>query len=161
MVYQCKGGLSEGGRIQAFETIMAGQNMGHQNPGADKLSYNDSVTEGLLETYLDSLPHYSFGDVPLDAPIPVMWWRSVYSSTNGFAFESFMDELALSAGKDPLDFRRQHLWDGRYHALLAKLEEVSGWKNRGKNEGYGVAITECFTSIVGEVVKLRSTTFGL
>jgi isoquinoline 1-oxidoreductase beta subunit len=160
MVYQCKGGLSEGGRIQAFETIMAGQNMGHQNPGADKLSYNDSVTEGLLETYLDSLPHYSFGDVPLDAPIPVMWWRSVYSSTNGFAFESFMDELALSAGKDPLDFRRQHLWDGRYHALLAKLEEVSGWKNRGKNEGYGVAITECFTSIVGEVVKVSKKPDG-
>ena len=160
MVYQCKGGLYEGGRIQAFETIMAGQNMGHQNPGADKLSYNDSVTEGLLETYLDSLPHYSFGDVPLDAPIPVMWWRSVYSSTNGFAFESFMDELALSAGKDPLDFRRQHLWDGRYHALLAKLEEVSGWKNRGKNEGYGVAITECFTSIVGEVVKVSKKPDG-
>lgn len=160
MVYQCKGGLSESGRIQAFETIMAGQNMGHQNPGADKLSYNDSVTEGFLETYLNSLPNYSFGDVPLDAPIPVMWWRSVYSSTNGFAFESFMDELAVSAGKDPLDFRKQHLRDGRYHELVKKLEEVSGWKSRGKNEGYGVAITECFTSIVGEVVKVSKDASG-
>ncbi len=128
MVYQCKGGLSEDGRLEAFETIMAGQNMDHQNPGADKLSYNSSVTEGFLENYLESLPNYSFGDVPLDAPVPVMWWRSVYSSTNGFAFESFMDELAASAGKDPIDFRRQHLWGGRYHELLNKLEEVSGWK---------------------------------
>lgn len=160
MVYQCKGGLSEGGSIQAFETKMAGQNMGHQNPGADKTSYNDSVTEGFLDTYLDSLANYNFGDIPLDSPVPVMWWRSVYSSTNGFAFESFMDELAVAAGKDPLDFRRQHLWDGRYHELLKKLEEVSGWKTRGKNEGYGVAITECFATIVGEVVKVSKKADG-
>jgi isoquinoline 1-oxidoreductase subunit beta len=160
MVYQCKGGLNTEGRIQAFETKMAGQNMGHQNPGADKLSYNDSVTEGFLEPYLNSIPNYSFGDFPLDSPIPVMWWRSVYSSTNGFAFESFMDELAVAAGKDPLDFRRQLLWNPRYSDLITKLEEVSGWKSRGKNDGYGVAITECFSSIVGEVVKISKKADG-
>jgi isoquinoline 1-oxidoreductase beta subunit len=152
--------LNDGGRIDAFETKMAGQNMGHQNPGADKMAYNSSITEGFLETYFDSIPHYSFGDVPLESPIPVMWWRSVYSSTNGFAFESFMDELAVAAGKDPLDFRRQHFWSGRCHELVNKLEEVSGWKSRGKNEGYGVAITECFSSIVGEVVKVSKNSEG-
>jgi isoquinoline 1-oxidoreductase subunit beta len=160
MVYQCKGALSEHGSIAAFETRMAGQNMDHQNPGADKLSYNSSVTEGFLETYFDSIPHYSFGDIPLDSPIPVMWWRSVYSSTNGFAFESFMDELAVAAGKDPIDFRRQHLWDDRYHQLFNKLEEVSGWKSRGKNQGFGVSVTECFSSIVGEVVKVSKNASG-
>lgn len=160
MVYECKGALSADGRITAYETQMAGQNMGHQNKGADKMSYNDSVTEGFLETYLNSIPHYSFGDVPLDSPIPVMWWRSVYSSTNGFAFESFFDELAVAAGRDPIDFRRQHLWDERYHLLLNKLEEVSGWKSRGKNTGFGVAVTECFSSIVGEVVKVSKGSNG-
>jgi isoquinoline 1-oxidoreductase beta subunit len=160
MVYQCKGGLSAEGRISAFETKAAGQNMGHQNPGADKKSYNSSVTEGLLETYMESLPNYSFGDIPLESPIPVMWWRSVYSSTNGFAFESFMDELAVAAGKDPIDFRRQHLWDGRYHEVLNKLEEITEWKKRGKNQGYGIAITECFNSIVGEAVKVSKDAQG-
>jgi isoquinoline 1-oxidoreductase beta subunit len=160
MVYQCKGGLNANGKLEAFETRMAGQNMGHQNPGADKLSYNSSVTEGFLEPYLNSIPNYSFGDFPLESPIPVMWWRSVYSSTNGFAFESFMDELALAAGKDPLDFRKQLLWDARYQDLITKLETVSNWKNRKKNEGYGVAITECFSSIVGEVVKVSKKADG-
>jgi isoquinoline 1-oxidoreductase subunit beta len=160
MVYQCKGGLSADGRISAFETKAAGQNMGHQNPGADKKTYNSSVTEGLLETYMESLPNYSFGDIPLESPIPVMWWRSVYSSTNGFAFESFMDELAVAAGKDPIDFRRQHLWDGRYHEVLNKLEEITEWKKRGKNQGYGIAITECFNSIVGEAVKVSKDAQG-
>lgn len=160
MVYQCKGALNDGGGISAFETIAAGQNMGQQNPGVDKKTYNDSVTEGLPETYLNSFANYRFGDVPLDSPIPVMWWRSVYSSTNAFAFESFIDELAAAAGKDPIDFRRQHFWDGRLHELASKLEEVSGWKSRGKNSGYGVAITECFSSMVGEVVKVSKNASG-
>jgi isoquinoline 1-oxidoreductase beta subunit len=89
-----------------------------------------------------------------------MWWRSVYSSTNGFAFESFMDELAHLAEKDPLDFRRGLMWEPRYQDLISKVEEVSGWKSKGKNEGYGVAITECFSSIVGEVVKVSKTADG-
>ena len=156
MMYQCTAAL-DNGRIAAFETKMAGQNMDHQWAGANKLSYNSSVTEGLTESYLDSFPHYSFGDVPLESPVPVMWWRSVYSSTNGFAFESFMDELAAKAGKDPMEFRRTHMGGSRYQDLINRLEEMSGWKSRAKNSGYGVAITECFGSIVGEVVKVSKT----
>jgi isoquinoline 1-oxidoreductase subunit beta len=163
MMYSCRAALNEGGSISAFETKMAGQNMDHQWPGAPKDAYNGSVTEGFPEVYLEGLPNYSFADSPLDAPIPVMWWRSVYSSTNAFAFESFMDELALKAAKDPLDFRKQHFGGEkteRYNEVIRKLEEVSGWKSKGKNEGYGVAITECFSSIVGEVVKVSKSAEG-
>jgi isoquinoline 1-oxidoreductase subunit beta len=160
MVYQCSAGLNDGGRISAYKFKMAGQNMDHQWPGASKDSYNGSTTEGFLESYFESIPHFSFSDLPLDSPIPVMWWRSVYSSTNGFAYESFMDELAVEAGKDPLEFRRQHLGEERYQVLINKLEEVSGWKSRKKNEGFGVAITECFSSIVGEVVKVSKKPDG-
>jgi isoquinoline 1-oxidoreductase subunit beta len=160
MVYYCKGSLSDNGRLTGFQTKMAGQNMNHQWPGANKMSYNDSVTEGLPEIYMESIPHYSFGDFPLESPIPVMWWRSVYSSTNAFAFESFLDELAIEGGKDPLEFRRQLFHRDRYHELANKLEEVSGWKQRGKNSGFGLAITECFSSIVGEVVKVSKKPDG-
>ena len=159
MVYQCSAGLKDG-RISAYKAKLAGQDMDHQWPGAQKDSYNGSTTEGFLEPYFESIPHYSFSDLPLDVPIPVMWWRSVYASTNGFAFESFMDEMAVQAGKDPLDFRRQHLGEERYQHLINRLEEVSGWKNRKKNEGYGVSITECFSSIVGEVVKVSKKADG-
>lgn len=160
MVYHCAAGLNESGQITGYNFKMAGQNMDHQWPGASKDSYNGSTTEGFLEPYFNSIPHFSFADLPLDSPIPVMWWRSVYSSTNGFAYESFMDELAVASGKDPLDFRRQHLGEERYQTLINKLEEVSGWKSRKKNEGYGVAITECFSSIVGEVVKVSKKANG-
>jgi isoquinoline 1-oxidoreductase beta subunit len=158
-MYECKAGLNNG-RIAAFQTKMAAQNMGHQNPGADKSSFNDSTTEGLPEPYFNSIDHYSFSDVPTESTIPVMWWRSVYSSTNGFAYESFIDELALAAEKDPIDFRRTHLRDERHLAILDKLEEITGWKTKGKNSGWGLAITECFKSIVGEAVKVSKQADG-
>lgn len=160
MVYQCKAALNKEGKISAFETRMSGQNMGHQTPASDKSKANNNITEGFLETYLHSLPNYNFADIPLDAPVPVMWWRSVYSSTNGFAYESFMDELALKAEKDPVEFRKNHFGSDRYHKLLDKLIEMTDWKNRGKNEGWGVAVTECFGSIVAEAVKVSKNAGG-
>jgi isoquinoline 1-oxidoreductase beta subunit len=158
-MYECKAGLNNG-RIAAFQTKMAAQNMGHQWPKADKKSFNDSTTEGLPEAFINGIDHYSFSDIPTESPIPVMWWRSVYSSTNGFAYESFMDELAVAAEKDPLEFRRQHLREDRYVALIDMLEEKTGWKSRGKNSGWGIAITECFKSVVGEAVKVSRQADG-
>ena len=158
-VYECKGGVSNG-RIGALQVKMAAQNMDHQWPGADKTNFNGSTVEGLPEPYFESIQNYSFLDTPTDAPIPVMWWRSVYSSTNGFAFESFIDEMAHEAGKDPLDFRKEHLGNERHQAVIAMLEEKTGWKSRKKGDGWGVAITECFKSIVGEAVKVSKKADG-
>ncbi len=153
-LYGCKAGLTKDGYITAFQTKMASQNMGQQSPTADRAAYNDSTLEGFLKPYLESIPNYSFGDVPTLSPIPVMWWRSVYSSTNGFAYESFMDELAHAAEQDPLEFRENYLDSERHRELIKTLQEKTNWKDRKKGEGWGVAITECFESIVGEAVKV-------
>lgn len=159
-MYKCRAALN-GERIAAFETRMAGQNMGLQeSPRFDRNAFNENLMEGLCEPYIDAFRHYSFSDVPTETPVPVMWWRSVYASTNTFAYESFMDELAVAAGKDPLAFRQRHLPAERHQALLAKLAEVSGWNQRKKGEGYGIALTQCFGSIVGEVVKVSKANEG-
>jgi isoquinoline 1-oxidoreductase subunit beta len=159
-VYECKGSIGGGGRINSFQAKLAAQNMNHQwSPVPDKSAFNDSTIEGFPESYFETIPNYSFGDVPTESPIPVMWWRSVYSSTNGFAYESFIDEMAHKAGKDPLQFRKEHLGE-RYVAVLEKLEEMTNWKNKKKNEGWGVAITFCFSTIVGEAVKVSKNPEG-
>ncbi len=158
MSYRCEGVINNG-EISAYKFRMAGQNMNHfQDP--DRTKPNDSTPEGLLPAYFDSIKNLSLADVPFEKPVPIMWWRSVYASTNGFAYESFMDELAIAAGKDPLDFRRSYLKTDRLQRQIDKLEEVSGWKNRKKNEGYGVAITECFETTVGQVVKVSRNESG-
>jgi len=156
--YRCMGAISDGA-INALQFKFAGQNIGHME-STDRSKPNDSVNEGFLKPYLDTIKNVSFHDVPFETPVPIMWWRSVYASTNGFAYESFIDELAIAAGKDPLVFRRAHLKDERCQRLIDKLEAVSGWKNRKKNEGFGVAITECFASTVGEIVKVSKGADG-
>jgi isoquinoline 1-oxidoreductase beta subunit len=156
--YRCRGVIKDGA-ISAIQFKMAGQNIGHMN-GGGRDKPNDSITEGFLKPYSESIKNISFHDVPFETPIPIMWWRSVYASTNGFAYESFIDELAVEAGKDPLEFRRQYLQDERCQRLLDKLEKVSGWKSRKKNEGFGIAITECFSSTVGQVVKVSKQKDG-
>lgn len=132
---------------------MAGQNVAHWQ-GGSKTEANGNTTEGFLAPYFKSIKDISFSDVPFETPIPNTWWRSVYASTNGFAYESFMNEMAHFAKKDPLDFRRGYLQEEREQKLMDKMAEISGWKNRKQGEGFGLAITECFATTIGQIVKV-------
>lgn len=156
--YRCQGAI-DNGNISALKFRMAGQNNDHWRDGPNGKA-NRSTSEGFLKPYYDSIKNISFAEVMFETPIPTMWWRSVYASTNGFAYESFLDEMSIAAGKDPMDLRRQYLKDARSQKLIDKMEEVSGWKSRKKNEGYGTAITECFASTVGQVVKVSKNDQG-
>lgn len=156
--YRCEGVITNG-ELNAYKVKLAGQNNNHWR-GGSKDEPNRSATEGFLKQYFDSVKNISVSDIPFETPIPTMWWRSVYASTNGFAYESFMDELAVEAGADPLEFRKKYLKDERLHQQIDRIAEVSGWKKRKKNSGYGVAITECFGSTVGQVVKVSKSSSG-
>jgi isoquinoline 1-oxidoreductase subunit beta len=156
--YRCQGALTNG-QLSAVKFKMAGQNIGHWQ-GAPKNRANFSTSEGFLAPYYKSIKDISFSDVPFEIPIPNIWWRSVYASTNGFAYESFLNEMAHLADKDPLDFRREYLKEEREQKLIDKMEEVSGWKAKKKGDGFGVAITECFGTTVGQIVKVSRKADG-
>lgn len=158
MVYRCRGAVAKG-RVTAFETVMAGQNMDRQGPDA-KAAANANVVEGLPEDWFDAIPRWRFADVHVETPIPVMWWRSVYASTNGFAFESFVDELAHAAGADPLAFRRAHLASARVQRLLDRLDELSGWSRRPPKSGWGMSLTHSFGSYAAHVVQVERAPAG-
>lgn len=153
-------GVINNGEIAAIQFRMAGQNIDHWN-NDKRGTPNDSTTEGFLEKYFGSIKNISFSDIPFELPMPNMWWRSVYASTNAFAYESFIDELAIAAAQDTLDFRKKYLKDERCQALIEKLKQVSGWNSKTKNAGYGVAITECFGSTVGQIVKVAKKDKGV
>jgi len=150
--YRCQG-VIENGKVSAVKFRMAGQNNDHFRSG-DNGKANRSTSEGWLKPYFETIKNISFADVLFQTPIPTMFWRSVYASTNGFAYESFVNELAHKAGKDPLEFRREYLKEERAAKLIDKIEAVSGWKKKGKNNGFGLAITECFGTTVAQVVKV-------
>lgn len=163
--YSLKGGLDAQGRIHAFQANTATQWIGQEwsptpSGSPDAAGYNTGDFEGLLPPYRLGIQHYSFGGAGTHSPIPVMWWRSVYASTHGFACESFIDELAHLAGKDPMAFRRAHLPDPRYQALIDRMTELTDWQSRAANQGWGVAFTECFTGICGHAVKVMRNAEG-
>jgi isoquinoline 1-oxidoreductase subunit beta len=82
-------------------------------------------------------------------------WRSVNSTQQGFYNESFIDELAHSAGADPVDFRRKHLKAGSRHlAVLNEVATRSAWGTPlPAGMGRGIAIVESFKTIVAHVVE--------
>jgi isoquinoline 1-oxidoreductase subunit beta len=76
-----------------------------------------------------------------DIGVPVGFWRSVANSSNGFVVESFIDELAVFAKKDPYEYR-YHLLEGnhRLQNTLKLAAEKSGWtKPAANNASRGIA----------------------
>jgi isoquinoline 1-oxidoreductase beta subunit len=156
-MYRCRGGLDPQHKIYSFQIVTAAQPMGGgQDEDVQPQAATDNAggISGLLTDYYKTIPHYSFGGIPTKSPIPTMWWRAPVANIDAFAYESFIDELAHLASEDPMTFRRAHLTSARYVALVDQLAAISRWKTRRKGDGWGVAITDCFGGIVGQVVKV-------
>jgi isoquinoline 1-oxidoreductase beta subunit len=106
--------------------------------------------------------------VMTETPVPLGWMRSVYALQMGFASESFVDELALAAGKDPLEYRLHLLskdvdvkyfdttWrTSRMRNVLQLAAEKAGWsKSLPAGRYRGVACFGCFSSYAAEVVEI-------
>jgi isoquinoline 1-oxidoreductase beta subunit len=88
--------------------------------------------------------------------VPIGFWRSVGHSHNAFFSESFIDELAVSAKRDPVEFRRQLLKKAPRH--LAALDLVASKANWGSvlpaGRARGVALHESFGTIVAQVAEV-------
>jgi nicotinate dehydrogenase subunit B len=97
----------------------------------------------------NALPGYTFRDARVihhfvpTSPLRVSALRALGAYHNVFALESFMDELALAAKVDPIDFRLHHLDDSRGRDVIRACAERFGWsqfrKARGRGRGFGYA----------------------
>ncbi len=96
-------------------------------------------------------------------PIRTGPWRSVLNSQHGFFKESFIDEMAHAAKKDPFAFRRDLMSEHpRFKAVLERVAAMAGWgQPLPPREGRGIAIAESFGTIVGEVAHVSVSPDGV
>ena len=104
------------------------------------------------------IPNVLIEGVQMEVPVPVTHWRSVGYSGNTFVLESFLDELAHRAARDPIDLRRSLVKDkARFVATLDTLAAESAWvwpRKRQHGVGWGMAAGdgfECFCAAAVEV----------
>jgi isoquinoline 1-oxidoreductase beta subunit len=114
------------------------------------------------------LPNYSIEYVMTETPVPLGWMRSVYALQAAFALESFIDELAVAAGKDPLQYRLHLLakdqdlqyftttWHtARMRGVLQLAADKADWDKPLPAGHYrGIACFGCFSSYMAEVVEI-------
>jgi isoquinoline 1-oxidoreductase beta subunit len=103
-----------------------------------------------------SIPNIEVEYHAADPGIPVSYWRSVGYSQNTFFTESFIDELAVAGGKDPLELRRKLL--ANQPRMLAALElaaEKAGWgKPLPAGRGRGIGIVNNIGSFTAQVAEV-------
>ncbi len=165
MISAMQGGLDKDGNVLAFEHRLNGASIMASVFKADMRNNPDPwAGEGIsLEDSPYAFPARRNSFNWIDPQMPVLWWRSVYASTNVFAQESFMDELAAEGEKDPLDLRLHLLRDSpKFVAVLNKLAEISDYRaKRKQGVSIGIAIARSFASIVAHAVVVDKQKAGV
>jgi isoquinoline 1-oxidoreductase beta subunit len=103
------------------------------------------------------MPNRRVEHVLTHEPVPVGFWRSVGHSYNAFFTESFLDECAHAAGKDPFEYRRAMLPErSRHRKVLETVADKAGWSLPvAKGAGRGIALAESYSSIVAQVAEVE------
>ena len=112
-------------------------------------------TEG-IDNWPYACPNKLVEWTPYEPGVRVWFWRSVGNSQNAFVAESYIDELAAAAGKDPFEFRRALLdKHPRHKAALELAAQKAGWGTPlPKGHARGIAVAESFGSYVAEVAEV-------
>jgi CO/xanthine dehydrogenase Mo-binding subunit len=154
--HHVSGAVDGNGRITAWTHKMIGPSIGGQrSPDRFKDGMDRSALSGATEMPY-AIPNRLVSYVMANTAVPIGAWRSVYRSQNIFVVESFVDELAHLAKRDPMEFRLEMIGDSpRLKNVIETVAEKSGWKKPlPKGVGRGIACTSCFGSHVAEVAEV-------
>ena len=137
VISKFRGGLDANGNPVAWSNIYVDK---HEPAAAPLIPY--AIANQLI-AHVSSPTHVPFGV-----------WRSVDHSQHGFFTESFIDEMAAAAGKDPYRFRRDLLASSpRHRKVLDAAANAANWDApKGAGAGRGIALQESFGSVVAQVV---------
>jgi len=128
------------------------------------------LEKGIDRTLIDgasnlpyAIPNVLVDQVAVDLlPVPRGFWRSVGISQNAFVTECFFDEVAVAAGKDPYELRRQLLRDKpRHRRTLELAAQKAGWGTPlAAGRGRGIALAEWAPTTCAQVAEVSVAADG-
>nr|MEA2797294.1 isoquinoline 1-oxidoreductase subunit beta [Phenylobacterium sp.] len=147
----------DGGKIVGWKHVITGSSvLARWLPAAFVAGKDFDAVDSAVDMPYD-IPHFHVEHVREEPPgIPTGFWRGVGPAHNVFVIESFVDELAHKAGKDPVQFRLDNLdKQPRLQAALKLAAEKSGWGTPlPSGVGRGVAVQPSFASWIATVAEV-------
>ncbi|OWZ88970.1 twin-arginine translocation pathway signal protein [Sinorhizobium sp. LM21] len=162
-VHKLKAGIDADGKLIAWSDHIVGQSI------MAKTAFEGMVQNGVDPTSVEgannlpyAIPNQTVGLTTTDVGVPVLWWRSVGSTHTAFAAEAFIDQIAETAGRDPIEYRLSMLEPQSRHAVVLKLAaEKAEWsKPLPKGRFRGVAVAESFGSVVAQIAEVSTDGSG-
>ena len=155
-IHQVDGVLSANGQLASMKAKMVSQSVtARAFPGFVKDGFDPFMVEGSNNITYD-IPNIEITNVITDTGLRVGYWRSVSNALNAFAIESFVDEAASAAGKDPVAFRLASLGKHpRAKHVLETAVKKSGYTAGSKR--FGVAQMECYDTYSACILELDTS----
>ena len=163
-VQRLEAGLDEQGNLVSFHHRIVGESIYRRfAPPAFQASGGRDLPlcEGAYEpTY--AYPNFALEQLLEERGVDVAVWRAVGGGYTKFAIETFIEEVAAAAGKDPVDFRMRLLAkDPRGQAVMREVMAMADWSRpRPAGRALGIAysdIWETYCAMVAEVSVDRKT----
>ncbi len=156
-VHRLRAALDDKGNPVAWDHRIVGQSILAGSPFASEFENGVDPTsvEG-ASTLPYRIPNLRVDLHTVDLGVPVQWWRSVGSTHTAYSTETFIDELAKAADRDPVEFRSALLKEHPRHLGVLKLAaEKANWGSK-LPEGWsrGIAVHESFNTYVAEVAEI-------
>ena len=164
-VHRLRGGLDAQGEIVGWENRIVGQSIA-AGTAFEAMLVKDGVDVTSVEGAANvpyAIPNVTVELHTTKVGVPVHFWRSVGSTHTAYATETFLDELAHAAGKDPLAVRRALLAQKPRHlGALNLAAERAGWGDPlPAGRARGIAVHESFNSVVAQVAEVSLRPDGM
>jgi isoquinoline 1-oxidoreductase beta subunit len=153
-LHRMAGGLDASGKPVALTLQLTSQSISQRAFGLPKGTLDPFMAEAAVVGY--DIPNMTQELIEHDSGLRVGYWRSVSHALNAFANESFIDEMAAAAGKDPYQFRLALLdKQPRFAKVLKLAAEKSGWgKPLPKGHYRGIALMEGYDTYMAQVAEI-------